>query len=67
MFINAKIKVAVTDDEEQDVKLFELLQIIMQVNCHELHQRKGQLRQFIIHDKDVVFIGTFEEARPFLI
>ena len=67
MFINAKIKVAVTDDEEQDVKLFELLQMIMQVTYHELHQRRGQLRQFIIHDKDVVFIGTFEEARPFLI
>ena len=59
MFINANIKVVVTDDEERDIKLFELLQMIMPVTCHELHQRKGQLRHFIIDDKGIVLIRTF--------
>ena len=59
MFINAKINAVVTGDDEKDAMLFERLQKIMKVTCRELHERKGQLRQFIVDDKGVVLIATF--------
>jgi len=60
MFIMPKVDVTVTGDYEQDAKLFNLLNKIMNITTRELDRWRGHLRQFIVDDKGAT---TFEYCR----
>lgn len=58
-FISPLIDYRITGDEEEDEKLFNLLNDIMNLARIHLDRACGHLRQFIVDDKGVVLIFTF--------
>lgn len=58
-FISPQIEYKLTGDEEQDGKLINLLNDIMNLTTRNLNRAGGHLRQFIVDDKGVVLICTF--------
>jgi len=59
MFIMPLISTERTDDTEANMKLFQLLNDIMNLVTDTLETFMGHLRQFIVDDKGVVLIATF--------
>ncbi len=58
-FISPLIDYRITGDDEEDEKLFNLLNDIMNLARRHLDRACGHLRQFIVDDKGVVLIFTF--------
>jgi len=59
MFVMPLISTKLSDDEVENMKLFQLLNDIMNKVTEVLERFTGHLRQFIVDDKGVVLIATF--------
>lgn len=55
MFINVLIPPVLIGDPKVDSRLFQTLRNVMQVTSRELDRYSGQLRQFIVDDKGMLF------------